>query len=286
MSGWTAPLRGEAPPARLRDPGRLFEARAARLRVLSEAHPAPEWVLLLSRLAAAQAVAVREVPVPAAEASGVGAPLALVSPSRDGAWRRMLRIVVSAAAAPGLPEVARAALRDLAEADAPRLDALADALLAGRLPQAQLASGPFVGAALQAWLAALASRVDPRSLSPARAACPVCGGPPVAALVHGNDRLRYVTCALCCSEWHVPRIRCTTCGAEEGLAYLHADGDRGVQAEACPACRTYLKLLDGEARPGADPAADDAASLALDLRVGEEGYARAGMNLYAVAAAG
>jgi len=37
-----------------------------------------------------------------------------------------------------------------------------------------------------------------------------------------------------------------------------------------------------EHRPGADPAADDAATLALDLLMAEEGYGRAGTNLYLV----
>jgi FdhE protein len=58
------------------------------------------------------------------------------------------------------------------------------------------------------------------------------------------------------------------------------DLDRGAKAEVCGACRTYLKLFDLEHRGGADAAADDAATLTLDLLVADEGYHRAGPNLY------
>jgi FdhE protein len=155
---------------------------------------------------------------------------------------------------------------------------------------------PFAGAALQAWFASLAATLDPKALGGARGACPVCGAAPVAGVIQG-DRLRYVTCALCAAEWNVTRLQCVACGDEQ-LEYLHAEGgpegapgtdaasprgsalDRGAKAEACGVCRTYLKLFDLEHRGGADAAADDAATITLDLLVAEAGYHRAGPNLY------
>ncbi len=282
-------MGGDAPRLRLPDPGLLFDARAARFQALAQGHAAPDWLLLLSRIAAGQALAVREIPARHARAPGEGPPLAFDQLPRDDTWRRMLGIVLSSVRAPTNPVETEDALRRLGEAGATELEALAQGVLAGELPQDRLACAPFVGAALQAWFTALAAGIDPGALAAgidpgvvpaAKGACPVCGGPPVAGLVQGGDRLRYVTCALCTAEWNVPRVRCAMCANDAGLQYLHVEGDRGTKAEACPSCRAYLKLFDEEERAGVEPAADDAATLALDLLLAEEGFGRAGVNLY------
>jgi len=68
---------------------------------------------------------------------------------------------------------------------------------------------------------------------------------------------------------------------EDGLfSDFTLDGDRaaGVKAEACAACRTYVKVFYEEARPDADPLADDAATIALDVMLADHGCAR-GTNL-------
>jgi FdhE protein len=276
------PARAET--LRLPDPGLLFDARAARFGALATGHSAPDWLLLLSRLANGQRAAVREVPVEPARAPPgpeAGPPLAYARVPRDGAWRRMLGVVLSAAkAAPGLPAEALDALRRLEGSEVSQLEALADGVLEGRVPPDRVACAPFVAAALQAWFAVLSSRLDPATVGGGSAACPVCGGPPVAGVVEGKDRLRYLSCALCAAEWNVPRLRCASCGDEADLAYLHVEGDEGAKAEACGVCRAYLKLFDEEKRPGAEPAADDAATLALDLLLAEEGWQRVGLNLY------
>ena len=54
---------------------------------------------------------------------------------------------------------------------------------------------------------------------------PACGEPPVAGVVQGRDRLRYLSCSLCAAEWNVPRLRCASCGQEADLAYFHVEGD-------------------------------------------------------------
>ena len=278
-----------APPApvRIPDPALLFEGRAERLRALAAGHSAGDWLLLLSRVAEGQRAAVREIsvaPVRAALEPGLAPPLAVDAVPRDAAWRRMLGVVLSAAKGPGLPVETLDAFRRLADSGVSHLEALAHGVLAGEVAADRLACAPFVGAALQAWFAALASRLDPAVLGAATAACPACGSPPVAGVVQGGDRLRYLSCSLCATEWNAPRVRCVLCDGEGDLAYYAIEGDAGAKAEACPSCRAYVKLFDEEKRPGAVAAADDAATLALDLLVGERGFGRVGPNLYLAAA--
>jgi FdhE protein len=274
--------RGAA--VRIHDPALVFERRAARLHALAAGHSAEDWLLLLSRIAAGQRNAVREIAVAPVRAPAGRPPLAPDALPRDGAWRRMLGIVLGAAKAPGLPVETRDAIRRLSDADVSDLEHVADGVLAGEVARDRLACAPFVGAALQAWFGALAARLDPAALAPGVDACPVCGSPPVAGVVQGEDRLRFLSCALCASEWNVPRVRCVLCGDEGELAYYGVQDDEGTKAEACPSCRAYLKLFYEEHRPGTEPAADDAATIALDLLLAEEGFGRLGSNLYVAAA--
>lgn len=277
------PLPAAPPPPpslRLPRPAALFEARAARLRALAAGHAAPEWLLLLASVADGQRLAVHELRVAPAVAAADGPPLAPERVARDATWRRMLAIVVSAARAPGLPLETQDALRRLADSGVTHLEELAEAVLAGDVPPERLACAPFVGAALQAWWTALAAGLDPARVPAGGATCPVCGSPPVAGVVRSGDRLRYLACALCGAEWNSPRARCTLCEKDGDVAYLHAEGDRGAKAEVCGGCKAYVKVFDEEQRLGAEPAADDAATLALDLRLGEDGWRRAAVNLY------
>jgi FdhE protein len=111
-------------------------------------------------------------------------------------------------------------------------------------------------------------------------------------VVLGVERLRYLVCALCATEWHLPRVRCVSCQATDRLHSLSIDPGETrdadaqplpgpVRAEVCDACHRYVKLLDLERLPGADAAADDAATIVLDLLVAERGYRRAGPNVLA-----
>lgn len=283
MSTSYAEEHARAEPLRVSDPALLFEGRADRLAKLAPGSSTPEYLVLLSRVAAGQRAAVREVPVQPVGPPGDGPPLQAERVPRDGAWRRMLGLVLGSAKAPGLPLETLDTLRRLSDSGVSHLEALADAVLAGTVPPDRVAWAPFVGAALQAWFGVLAARLDPAKVSGGRDACPVCGSPPVASIVQGKDRLRYFSCSLCTAEWNFPRLHCVICGKDDELAYYGIDGDPGAQAEACGRCRIYVKLFDQDKRPGLDPAADDAATLALDLMLAEEGWRRVGVNLYLAA---
>jgi FdhE protein len=99
---------------------------------------------------------------------------------------------------------------------------------------------------------------------------------------------RYLACSLCSAQWHRPRIQCARCGTEkvhyqslQAVDDAAADGLRegALQAECCDACGHYLKIVHMEKDPHVEPAADDLASLTLDILVGEAGMNRHGVNL-------
>jgi FdhE protein len=109
----------------------------------------------------------------------------------------------------------------------------------------------------------------------------------VAGVVLGDSKLRYLVCGLCSTEWYLPRLICANCGSTEGISYFNIEGDTsGAKAECCSQCRTYLKLFYLESTPAAEPFADDAATLALDTLVSEEGFSRTGPNFYLLPDAG
>ena len=79
------------------------------------------------------------------------------------------------------------------------------------------------------------------------------------------------------------RAKCTFCGDQSGIALqqIHdaADGAlRGARAESCDRCGRYRKMFMLQYQQYAEPVADDLASLALDILVGETGYLRGGHN--------
>jgi FdhE protein len=273
---------GDVPYLELPAPAEVFRRRAERFEDLSRGHAAEDWLLALSRLCRAQETALARAP---ADLPGGALPPAVPLRAAEwrlgGSWRAALGAILAEMRAAPLPDPARAALERLEYAAPSELETFAGALLRGATAPLDLAAAPFVAAGLQVHFTSLASRLTAAAVERSERGCPVCGSPPVAAVVLGDDKVRLVACSLCASQWHLVRVQCTACRATGGLTYLAIDGDPGgVKAEACGTCRTYLKIFYLEARPGAEPFADDAATLALDLLVAEEGYARGGANLF------
>jgi FdhE protein len=273
---------GQIISLRLPEPARLFEKRAARFRALAPGHAAGEYLAALAALAEAQALACQQVPIArGGRELPPAVPLDVLEWPRAEAWRQALAVILSEMGKAPLPAASRAALARLGAMPAAELEAFADTLLTGRYDGIDLAAASFVGAALQVYWTALAAELEAGGLERAERGCPVCGSPPVAAVVLGDDRLRYLTCSLCAAEWHLTRLVCATCRATEGISYFSLEGDPGaVKAEACAHCRSYLKLFYLEKGHGAEAFADDVATLSLDLLMAEAGYARGGVNLF------
>jgi FdhE protein len=306
-----APLTGPGTleaiaPLRLPKPARVFARRAERFLALAPGNTLGEYLQLLGRLAQAQVAALEVMPFDSAalrsgraeggtaalRSLGTGAlalPLDATNHRRDPVWHDVLARIVQTMGQGDLPAETRAALELLAILPPPELEALADRVLANAVVGSDLAAGPFVAAALQVYFTTLAARLDAAAIAPRRDACPVCGSQPVTGVVLGDDKVRYLVCSLCASEWHRTRVECTVCEKGANVTYYTVEGDaaakeplsRGAaKAEACSACKVYTKLFYTEKDPALEPFADDVATLPLDLLMAENGWERHGVNLF------
>ena len=285
---------GSIPELRL-PPADLFLARARRLEQLAEHHTLGDYLRFIARLAQAQQASLdagpmAELPSPERLAQCREyhmpplAPAGLVRPSGWHDTARQLARMVQ----PTLPAAGQAALQPILESDDAWLDAQAACLFDNDTTRPDAAVAPLIGAALQVHWTRLARQLDPAQVARPEHPnlCPVCGSHPVSSVVRiggAENGLRYLHCALCASEWHVVRAKCSNCDNTRGIVYYHVEGgDSVVRAESCPECQTYLKIIQQDKDPLADPVADDLATLALDWLMDETGYAKSGINWYLV----
>jgi FdhE protein len=288
----------EAPRVVLPDNPRLFGERAARFAQLAAGHPMGAYLGLMAQVCRGQQSALgcrAAAPVPpgALEASrNYGMPpLSAQGHARAPLWRDDLRDILRAARSDATPGVTPTLDRLLAMDEA-SVEAIADRVLAGTTLDDDAACVPFIGAALQVYFTRQAASLAAADVSHCDVAsvCPVCGTRPVASIIRiggAQANLRYLVCALCHTEWHMVRATCSSCGSEKGVHFLslaedpdaEGAGQAAVKAEACDECKTYLKLVSQDKDALVDPYADDLATLALDLLVDEQGFARSGPNL-------
>jgi FdhE protein len=303
----------EVPFLRLPEPASVFADRALRLRQLAAGHPMRDYLLFAAELAQAQhgvlgdypAVA---LPTPAqldAAALAGRPPLEPDAWQRDPAWQDGLDRLLDLVADRLAPGPARDQVRALRAEPAEARERQAGRLLAGVTTGLDLGTAPLVAAGLQAYFTALvtATAATATAQAPGQAApfgriddatrCPCCGSRPTAAVVRiGADEsgYRYLHCALCSTQWHLVRIKCSCCLGTKGIGYQalealpgHAAPATGaaagaVQAETCDVCGSYLKIVNMAKDPFVEPVADDLASVTLDLLVSEAGHQRHGVN--------
>lgn len=279
------------PEVRLADPKSFFAERAMRFAGLARDHVAADYLKFLQRLSLAQQAAMDVHPQAAPpEASRLalarehGLPPLGKYEAPPPQWRAALRTILQELQKAGDP--LPPALLQLTAASDADLDAMAASVLDFDYPGVETAAIPVLAAALQVHWLRRANDLGVNAFAKLDVpdACPVCGSPPLASTLRVDVNVpgtRYLHCALCASDWLVPRGQCTHCGEREKVAYFHIDGGSDtVKAEACDACRSYLKVVNMEKAPMADPAADDLATLGLDVLMDESGYERAGPNLF------
>ncbi|MEN5034667.1 formate dehydrogenase accessory protein FdhE [Pseudomonas sp. TWI929] len=285
------------PPFLHLPPANLFELRAARLEQLAEGNALGDYLKLIARLCRIQQQLVDNPPgeMPVVEerqrlciSHGLP-PLAADSLVREGPWLVWLQALLEHFENDTSGPLGEA-LQVLRGSDDNQRKGWGIALLAGQYNAVPAALVPFLGAALQAawssWLLALPTP----ELKPgdSLAQCPACGSPAMAGVVRNRGKhngLRYLACSLCACEWHVVRVKCVYCESSKDLRYTsleddrHAPGKAPLRAECCPGCECYLKQNYLENDAAAEPLADDLASLALDMRLDEEGFHRLAPNL-------
>lgn len=261
-----------------------FRRRAERLVSLAVGHAAGDYLSFVGRLASAQAEAALSLSQRPSPPS-VSRPLDSARVP-DGVLPVAVRLAEQLGHAP-MPEEARSNLLALSRMSDERIRSVAARILAGETTRGDLGSAPVVGAALEVVFAAQA-RSLPVGEVPRKddGSCPACGFVPLGGVVLAANKLRYLVCALCGTRWHSIRSQCIACRSGARVQYLTIDGGaRGAAvAEACDDCQAYTKLFYEERAPGIEPAADDLASLALDLLVEEQGFARLGRSLYLASA--
>ena len=289
---------GHGASLRIRLPERAgpFAARARRLRQLAAAgavgQSIGDYLLLMAAVADAQEATLTTLDPKLPEATELARsrthrmpPIEARSWPREPAWRALAaQLTERVAAAADIPDSAREELIQVRTLPPEWLEAQADSLLSGRSGELELAVAPFVMAALQTYWVGLASRLSEEVVPPLEVpgVCPACGTLPVASVVRVDRRSngqRYLHCALCATEWHLVRVTCSHCQSTEGISQHSIEGGpEAIHAESCEQCHTYRKILYQEKDVGVEPVADDLASLALDLLMGEAGYHRGSGN--------
>jgi len=306
----------ETPVLHLPVRAEVFAERELRLRELAAGHAMRDYLLLLAELTRAQHELLQDHPgVPLPDEQALQAAVSAAKPPlpaelwpRDPCWRAGLQRLLDALQA-RLPEgPARSTVVALRELEPQLLEQQADRLLNGITLGLDLASGPFIAAALQVYWTHMvlatqaahgAERLAPFGRIEDATRCPCCGFVPVASVARidaGSGGLRYLQCALCATQWHMVRVKCSHCESTRGIHYEsleRIDGDAGtgagidvgpgskptIEAETCDECGSYLKIVRRDRDPQAEAVADDLASLTLDLLVAEAGFQRHGANL-------
>ena len=272
----------------------LFSRRAERLRFLSPSRPLGDYLAFLALLADAQQSALNQFPMLSlpdlneqARCREQGAPLlAAGSWKRDLAWRTGLFTILRQMKEAGLPTAAQEAASGLLLASEARMEETADRILAGEFDAVSPQELPFVAAALQVYWVQMASSLNKDAFGRLEQGglCPVCGSHPSVGIVRSNGAeqgLRYLSCSLCGSQWHMVRLKCSTCESTHGIDYHILEGSNGaVKAESCEDCNFYLKLLYLGKDPQMEATADDLATLSLDMLMDEAGKTRGGPNLF------
>ncbi len=278
------PIRAtEAPYLLLPDSASLFLDRALRLQSLAPGEVLEDYLRFMAELSHAQHRALATFPAlsqPEVEAGQP--PLAIGAFMLDPAWQQVFFAILDEVSTKAPPDFATH-LKLLKTASGTDLDGWAQAYLVGDAADCDLGVLTMVVASLQVYWTALTRNlhgVSIKSSQAGQATCPVCNSPPVGSLVSsGTAGLRYLCCSLCSSQWNLERIHCVNCGESQSVFYYDIEGSDGsVQAECCDACHSYSKILHLEKNPSFDMVADDVATMALDVLVGEAGYQRYGMN--------
>lgn len=195
----------------------------------------------------------------------------LLRVSAKGPAADVARAIASAPAS--LADLLAAALRG----DEARLEAAAFAL---NLPAAELA--PLLELAVQPalWRVAEQALLLTDFAGWERGYCPVCGAWPLYAELVGAQRERHLRCGRCGTRWAWSILLCPYCGNDDHrtLGVLENPEEREhLRVDTCERCKGCLKSIAAFTPVGAPQlAAEDTATVHLDVAARERGYTRPG----------
>jgi FdhE protein len=271
---------------------RLYARRAAKLRALTNEDQEDyillnkEYFLFLSHLVDGQKEIVLQSPLSAADVATIRA-LAADRYGDERLTERLEALTVWQTAYAQLVEYLTPHLKpsiasDFA-ADLERLDVLsgqAALLLRGAYDQVDAGQAVLLWAALSVcWAQAMRQHDRVDGIGHATH-CPCCGASPVASLVLGGDRegLRYLQCSLCETRWHRVRGVCVNCHSSAEIQYYMLYEKSPVQAEACDACNTFIKMFRLDYDPELEAVSQNLIDQFLDSLVEQEGFVRLGFS--------
>lgn len=263
----------------------LYTHRVERLQALAQKSPFSDYLNFCLQIALQQANLVKQQPVELHQSiplNNDNPPLSLKNLPLSNVWQKYLNQLLQAISdtTPQITLVIESLLKNSAE----QLQQKALYLLNGKLNKVEGNESIFIWSALSLYYCQLASQIKGKAVAENTDnswLCPVCNSMPVASVIQigGNNGLRYLHCSLCESEWYVPRVKCTSCDDLQHIEYFSLDNTlAAIKTECCHACQSYLKIFDQDKDPHLEVIADDIASLILDIKTEEEGFAKSGIN--------
>jgi FdhE protein len=283
------------PYLRLPERASVFADRAARLRDRAAGHAMAGYMEFIALLAEEQHLLLDDMPpMRLPSAAHIGQcnehgipPLNCLTHARDQAWCNGLRHLLRSLAERTTGHLSQVVVK-LERSRDELYEAQASKLLSGITFGLDAATAPLIGAGLQVYFTHLAIALGESAIPRIEIAtiCPCCGSRPTSSVARIGAKeagYRFLHCALCNTDWHMVRIKCTHCESTRGISYLVLDDGtpvekNAVKAEVCDECGTYLKICYMDHDPHVDPVADDLASLSLDLLVAETGKIPSGVN--------
>lgn len=263
----------------------LYTHRVKRLQALAQKSPFSDYLNFCLQIAQQQANLVKQQPVELHQSiplNNDNPPLSLKNLPLSDVWQKYLNQLLQAISdtTPQITLVIESLLKNSAE----QLQQKALYLLNGKLNKVEGNESIFIWSALSLYYCQLASQIKGKAVAENTDnswLCPVCNSMPVASVIQigGNNGLRYLHCSLCESEWYVPRVKCTSCDDLQHIEYFSLDNTlAAIKTECCHTCQSYLKIFDQDKDPHLEVIADDIASLILDIKTEEEGFAKSGIN--------
>lgn len=263
----------------------LYTHRVERLQALAQKSPFSDYLNFCLQIAQQQANLVKQQPVELHQSiplNNDNPPLSLKNLPLSDVWQKYLNQLLQAISdtTPQITLIIESLLKNSAE----QLQQKALFLLNGELNKVEGNESIFIWSALSLYYCQLASQIKGKAVAENTDnswLCPVCNSMPVASVIQigGNNGLRYLHCSLCESEWYVPRVKCTSCDDLQHIEYFSLDNTlAAIKTECCHTCQSYLKIFDQDKDPHLEVIADDIASLILDIKTEEEGFAKSGIN--------